>query len=126
MVVIVPVCSHFQTIDARLTVFKPLLKLSGRLDLVLSQVAQRGAGHNQPGTSLLAQKVVHAGNTAVMMLCWDFCFAFALCAWGCLAIYNTNAACAHSVLFARSPSQAHVAFATCPFSHPVVTIAYNG
>jgi hypothetical protein len=59
-------------------VFKPLLKLSGRLDLVLSQVAQRGAGHNQPGTSLLAQKVVHAGNTAVMMLCCDFCFALLL------------------------------------------------
>ena len=51
----------YQTIDTRLTVFKPLLKLSGRLDLVLSQVAIRGAGHNQIGGVSVAQKTLVAG-----------------------------------------------------------------
>lgn len=53
----------YQTVDARLVVFKKLLKLSGRLDLVLSQLAERGG---TPGPSVsrpTARRVVDEGGS---------------------------------------------------------------
>ena len=43
----------YQTVDSRLSVFKRLLRLSGRLDLIMSQVAMRSATNEpkEPETS---------------------------------------------------------------------------
>lgn len=61
-------------IDSRLNVFKPLLKLSGRLDLVLAQVAIRGAGYSKTKPASIPRQAFIAG-----LCCLRFLISFCRC-----------------------------------------------
>ena len=60
----------YQTVDSRLSIFKRLLRLSGRLDLIMSQVAMRGTTNEvkEPETSA----TVYNG-TVILFACLFVC-----------------------------------------------------